>query len=77
MQLYRPVGLRELELIAASGGNHGAAVAYVAARLGVAAEIVIPSTSPSLKRRTFPACRGRLQGRSIAARFTSAPIARR
>ncbi len=38
-------------VIAASGGNHGAAVAYAASRLGVAAEVVIPSTSPPLKRR--------------------------
>ena len=37
-------------VIAASGGNHGAAVAYAAARLGVSAEVMIPSTSPSLKR---------------------------
>ena len=38
-------------VIAASGGNHGAAVAYAASQLGVAAEVFIPSTSPSLKRR--------------------------
>src|SRR5262245_5796595 len=38
-------------VIAASGGNHGAAVAYAASRLGVPAEVVIPSTSPVLKRR--------------------------
>jgi threonine dehydratase len=38
-------------VIAASGGNHGAAVAYAASQLGVAAEVVIPATSPVLKRR--------------------------
>lgn len=38
-------------VIAASGGNHGAAVAYAASRLGAHAEVMIPSTSPSLKRR--------------------------
>jgi threonine dehydratase len=38
-------------VIAASGGNHGAAVAYAAAQLGVTAEVVIPSTSPVLKRQ--------------------------
>jgi threonine dehydratase len=38
-------------VIAASGGNHGAAVAFAASRLGVAAEVMIPSTSPTLKRR--------------------------
>jgi threonine dehydratase len=37
-------------VITASGGNHGAAVAYAASQLGVAAEVMIPSTSPSLKR---------------------------
>ena len=40
-------------LIAASGGNHGAAVAYVAQSLGVAAEIFVPSTSPEIKRRNI------------------------
>ncbi len=38
-------------LIAASGGNHGAAVAYVARQLGLAAQIFVPSTSPEIKRR--------------------------
>ncbi|MCU1398818.1 MAG: Threonine dehydratase [Acidimicrobiales bacterium] len=37
-------------LIAASGGNHGAAVAYVGRRLGHTAEIFMPSTSPAIKR---------------------------
>ena len=37
-------------LIAASGGNHGAAVAHVAARLGHRAEVFVPSTSPAMKR---------------------------
>jgi threonine dehydratase len=37
-------------LIAASGGNHGAAVAYAAARLGLPAEVFVPSSSPALKR---------------------------
>lgn len=37
-------------LIAASGGNHGAAVAYVGRQLGRAAEIFMPSTSPAVKR---------------------------
>jgi threonine dehydratase len=37
-------------LIAASGGNHGAAVAYVARELGYPAEIFVPSTSPAMKR---------------------------
>jgi len=40
-----PVGL-----VAASGGNHGAAVAYAARRLGYPAEIFVPSSSPAMKR---------------------------
>ena len=39
-------------VVAASGGNHGAAVAYAAMRLGVAATIFLPSvTSPSKVER--------------------------
>jgi threonine dehydratase len=37
-------------LIAASGGNHGAAVAYVGRQLGRPVEIFMPSTSPAVKR---------------------------
>jgi len=37
-------------LIAASGGNHGAALAFVGRSLGVPVEIFLPSTSPALKR---------------------------
>lgn len=37
-------------LIAASGGNHGAAVAFVARSLGIAAEVFVPSSSPAMKR---------------------------
>lgn len=36
-------------LIAASGGNHGLAVAHVASRLGYRAEIFVPEASPSAK----------------------------
>ena len=39
----------EAGLIAASGGNHGLAVAHVATRLGVAAEIFVPESSPATK----------------------------
>jgi threonine dehydratase len=39
-------------VVAASGGNHGAAVAYAAMRLGVPATIFLPSvTSPSKVER--------------------------
>jgi threonine dehydratase len=37
-------------LIAASGGNHGAALAYVGRQLGLRVEIFMPSTSPEIKR---------------------------
>jgi threonine dehydratase len=36
-------------VIAASGGNHGVAVAYVARQLGYAAEIFVPETCPPVK----------------------------
>ena len=36
-------------VIAASGGNHGAALALVAQRLGIRAEIFVPSSSPPMK----------------------------
>ena len=37
-------------LITASGGNHGAAVAYVARALGVAAEVFVAEVTPQMKR---------------------------
>lgn len=37
-------------LIAASGGNHGAAVAFVGRALGLPVEVHVPSTSPPIKR---------------------------
>jgi threonine dehydratase len=36
-------------VIAASGGNHGAAVAYAARALGAQAEIFVPTTAPAAK----------------------------
>ncbi len=36
-------------VIAASGGNHGAAVAYAARRLGITAEIFVPASTPAAK----------------------------
>jgi threonine dehydratase len=38
-------------VIAASGGNHGIAVAYAAQKLGVRAEIYVPGLATALKRR--------------------------
>jgi threonine dehydratase len=37
-------------LIAASGGNHGAALSFVGRELGLPVEIFMPSTSPAIKR---------------------------
>jgi threonine dehydratase len=37
-------------VIAASGGNHGAAVAYAARALGITAEIFVPEATPLAKR---------------------------
>ncbi len=42
-------GIPPRGVIAASGGNHGAAVAYAAQVLGVAAEIFVPATAPTGK----------------------------
>ncbi|NUL60154.1 serine/threonine dehydratase [Brevibacterium luteolum] len=36
-------------LVAASGGNHGLAVAHVASQLGIPARIFVPSTAPQAK----------------------------
>ena len=41
--------LPEAGVIAASGGNHGAAVAYAARALGVPAEIFVPALTPAAK----------------------------
>jgi threonine dehydratase len=37
-------------VVAASGGNHGAALAFAARRLGHAAEVFVPASSPMMKR---------------------------
>ena len=37
-------------VVAASGGNHGAAVAFAAQSLGVPAEIFVPAPTPAVKR---------------------------
>jgi threonine dehydratase len=42
--------LPEAGLIAASGGNHGAALSFVGQQLGLRVEIFMPSTSPVIKR---------------------------
>ncbi|MDQ6740377.1 MAG: serine/threonine dehydratase, partial [Actinomycetota bacterium] len=41
--------VKPLLLVAASGGNHGLAVAHVGAALGIATEIFVPATAPQVK----------------------------
>ena len=50
-------------LVAASGGNHGAAVAYAARALGLPCEVLLPSIAPAIKRE---------QLRSLGAKVTIA-----
>ena len=45
----------ESGLIAASGGNHGLAVAHVAAQLGIQAEVFVTEVTPALKREGIAA----------------------
>ncbi len=42
-------GVPQAGVVAASGGNHGAAVAYAAMRLGIPAKIFVPSISSPMK----------------------------
>ncbi|MBV9830740.1 MAG: threonine/serine dehydratase [Marmoricola sp.] len=44
---------RPTSLVAASGGNHGLAVAYVGRALGLPARIFVPATAPALKVRAI------------------------
>jgi threonine dehydratase len=56
-------------VIAASGGNHGAAVAYAARELGLRAEIFVPKISPPVKveRMRCYGARVTIAGESVAA----------
>ena len=47
--------LRPDLLVAASGGNHGLAVAHVGRELGIPARIVVPGTAPEIKVRRLRA----------------------
>jgi threonine dehydratase len=47
-------------VIAASGGNHGAAVAYAARTLGIRAEIFVPELTPPAKRARIESFGARL-----------------
>ena len=42
-------------LVAASGGNHGVAVAYAARSLGLSCEVFLPSIAPAIKREQLRA----------------------
>ncbi len=53
-------GLPKAGVIAASGGNHGAAVAYAARALGLTAEIFVPELTPATKRARIEAYGARL-----------------
>lgn len=48
-------------VIAASGGNHGAAVAYAARSLGVPAQIFVPELTPEAKRARIASFGARLE----------------
>jgi threonine dehydratase len=58
-------------VVAASGGNHGAAVAYAARALGVAAEIFVPTIASAAKIERIRACGAELTvvGASYAETF--------
>lgn len=51
---------RERGVVAHSSGNHGYAVAYAAARLGVPAVIVVPDNAPPVKTSAIEACGAKL-----------------
>jgi threonine dehydratase len=44
-----PPEVRRRGVVTHSSGNHGHAVAYAAARLGVPAVVVVPDTAPKIK----------------------------
>jgi threonine dehydratase len=48
-------------VVAASGGNHGAAVAFAANRLGIPATIFVPTTTPQPKQDRISSYGARLQ----------------
>jgi threonine dehydratase len=55
LSLLTGVPVPSAGVVAASGGNFGLAIAWAAARVGVAAEIVVPATTPSDKLAPFAA----------------------
>ncbi len=63
-------------VIAASGGNHGAAVAFAARALGMAAEIFVPATTPAAKRARIESYGAHLvpTGADYATAFTASRV---
>ncbi len=63
-------------VIAASGGNHGAAVAYAAQQLGLTAEIFVPELTPAAKCARIESCGARLvrTGAAYADAFAASQI---
>lgn len=57
-------------VVAASGGNHGAAVAYAARRLGRRATIFVPETASPAKQEQIRACGAQL--RLVGERYADA-----
>ncbi len=51
-----PSAERQRGVVAHSSGNHGHAVAYAAAQLGIRAVIVVPETAPATKTDAITAC---------------------
>lgn len=69
--------LPQAGVIAASGGNHGAAVAFAARALGVPAEIFVPELTPAAKRQRIESFGARLvQGGATYAEALVASRAR-
>ncbi|MGC8477484.1 MAG: serine/threonine dehydratase [Acetobacteraceae bacterium] len=66
-------------VIAASGGNHGAAVAYAARALGLAAEIFVPEPTPAAKQARIAASGARLvaTGADYAAALAASQVRQR
>ncbi|HLI40668.1 MAG TPA: pyridoxal-phosphate dependent enzyme [Streptosporangiaceae bacterium] len=64
---------RRRGVVAHSSGNHGYAVAYAAALLGVRAVVVVPETAPKVKTDAILACGARLvtSAPSLAARVAA------
>lgn len=80
LMLSLDAGALRRGVVAASAGNHGLAVAWTAARLGVAATIVVPAGAPPIKKEGIAAHGARLvevEGGYDAAEAHAEALARR